>query len=99
MILFFFFCNKIISARSRVLSHLSSSMTGLITIRAHQSQDICQFVFDEAQDTNTSARFMFIATNRWFAIWMDLIGVIYISCVTYTCVSLPRESIVVFIKL
>jgi hypothetical protein len=72
-------------------------MTGLITIRAHQSQDICQFVFDEAQDTNTSARFMFIATNRWFAIWMDLIGAIYISCVTYTCVSLPRESIAVFI--
>jgi ATP-binding cassette subfamily C (CFTR/MRP) protein 4 len=75
-----------------VLSHLSSSLTGLITIRAHQSQEICQRAFDDAQDVNTSARFIFIATSRWFAVWMDLIGAIYIACVTFTCVSLPANG-------
>lgn len=77
-----------------MFTHLSSSLAGLITIRAHQSQELCQRVFDEAQDINSSARFLSMATNRWFGIWLDLIGSTLIACVIFTCVSLPIEGTV-----
>jgi len=75
---------------------LSSSLTGLITIRAHKSQELCQRVFDEAQDINTSARFLLMATIFWFGVWLDLIASTLIMCVTFTCVSLPAEGSSVF---
>ena len=80
------------SARSPVFTHLSSSLAGLITIRAHQSQDLCQRVFDEAQDINTSARFLLMSTSRWFGVWLDLIASTLVMCVTFTCILLPAEG-------
>lgn len=75
-------------ARSPVFTHLSSSLVGLTTVRAHQSQVIFQRVFDEAQDVHSSAWYMFLATTRWFGIWLDWICVTYVACVTFTCVNL-----------
>ena len=84
--LFTFF--KFYLARSPVFSHVSASLDGLTTIRAHQSQNICLDVFQEYLDVNTSARYLVLALSYWFISWLDLIGAFYVACVTFTCVSL-----------
>ena len=76
------------SARSPVFTHLSSSLVGLTTLRAHQAETIFQGIFDSSQDIHSSAWYMFLATTRWFGIWLDWICVIYVACVTYACVAL-----------
>ncbi len=80
-----------ITARSPVFTHLSTSLVGLTTVRAHKSEVVFQRVFDDYQDIHSSAWYMFLATSRWFGIWLDWMCVFYIGCVTYACVSL-RES-------
>ena len=80
-----------ITARSPVFTHLSTSLVGLTTVRAHKSEVVFQRVFDDYQDIHSSAWYMFLATSRWFGVWLDWMCVFYIGCVTYACVSL-RES-------
>lgn len=79
-------------ARSPVFTHLSSSLVGLVTLRAHRCQTIFQNVFDSCQDIHSSAWTMFLATARWFGIWLDWIAVVYVVCVTYTCVALRGSN-------
>ncbi|XP_057378654.1 ATP-binding cassette sub-family C member 4-like [Daphnia carinata] len=80
------------TTRSPVFTHLSSSLVGLTTLRAHQCEGIFQKIFDECQDVHSSAWYMFLSTSRWFGIWLDWMCVIYIGCVTYACLGL-RDSI------
>ena len=61
---------------------------GLTTVRAHKSQSICRQVFDQSQDTHSSAWYMFLATNRWFGMWLDWMCITYVACVTFACVFL-----------
>ncbi|XP_057378671.1 LOW QUALITY PROTEIN: ATP-binding cassette sub-family C member 4-like [Daphnia carinata] len=79
------------TTRSPVFTHLSSSLVGLTTLRAHQCEGIFQNIFDECQDVHSSAWYMFLSTTRWFGIWLDWICVIYVGCVTYACLAL-RDS-------
>ncbi|XP_045033102.1 ATP-binding cassette subfamily C member 4 isoform X3 [Daphnia magna] len=79
------------TTRSPVFTHLSSSLVGLTTLRAHRCEVIFQTIFDECQDVHTSAWYMFLSTTRWFGIWLDWICVIYVGCVTYACLAL-RDS-------
>jgi len=78
----------LITARSPVFTHLSSSLVGLTTLRAHQCEVVFQQIFDECQDVHSSAWYMFLATTRWFGIWLDWICVTYVACVTYACLGL-----------
>ena len=84
-----------------MLTHLSSSLVGLTTIRSHRMQETCQLVFDEAQDVQTSARYMFLAASCWLSVWLDWICTFYIACVTFTCVALGNciNNILRFITL
>nr|WEU39104.1 NIES ABC protein [Daphnia magna] len=80
------------TTRSPVFTHLSSSLIGLTTLRAHRCEVIFQTIFDECQDVHTSAWYMFLSTTRWFGIWLDWICVIYVGCVTYACLALPMTG-------
>ena len=77
-----------ISASSPIFTHLSSTVTGLTTIRAHKSQDVFQRLFDEAQNVNSSAYFLFIASSHWFGFYVDWICVIFVSSTTFGCIYL-----------
>lgn len=83
--------------RSPVFIHLSSSVIGLTTIRAHESQAIFQKVFDEAQDEHSSAWYMYLATSRWFGFYLDWICNAYLACVTLACMMLRdcREQLII----
>lgn len=68
--------------RSPVFSHLSTSLSGLATIRAFQVESDFEVKFDKYQDVHSSAWFLFIASSRWLGISLDWLSVAYISIIT-----------------
>jgi len=75
-------------ARFPVFNHLSTTLEGLWTIRALRSEDRFLHNFDVLQDKHTAACYTYIATNRWFAIILD------IFCMLYVC-GLALLSVIV----
>ncbi|CAL8127080.1 unnamed protein product [Orchesella dallaii] len=71
-------------ARSPVFSHLTTSLYGLTTIRAFRAEDEFCKQFDDHQDMHTSSWFLFIATTRWFGIWLDWLSVVFIAFVSFS---------------
>lgn len=74
--------NVILPARSPIYSHLGASLTGLSTIRAFGAEEILIKEFDNLQDMNSSAFYLFISTSRAFGFWLDIFCVVYIGIVT-----------------
>ncbi|XP_021935708.1 multidrug resistance-associated protein 4-like isoform X2 [Zootermopsis nevadensis] len=70
--------------RSPVFSHLSASLQGLTTIRAFSAEAMLKKEFDAHQDLHSSAWFMFIASSRAFALWLDSVCLLYIGLVTFS---------------
>ncbi|XP_053674245.1 uncharacterized protein LOC128724542 [Anopheles nili] len=68
--------------RSPLFSHTNATLQGLSTIRAFGAQSVLRHEFNEFLDVNSSAWYMFISTNRAFALWLDLVCVLYIAIVT-----------------
>lgn len=71
-----------ITARSPIYSHLAASLNGLATIRVFKAEEILVKEFDNHQDLNSSAFYLFLGTNRGFGFYLDVCCVIYISIVT-----------------
>lgn len=55
---------------------------GLSTIRAFGAEEILVKEFDNLQDLNSSAFYLFISASRAFGFWLDLFCVLYIAIVT-----------------
>ena len=71
------------TARSPAFSHLSATLQGLHTIRAFGSQAKFLEDFDRHQDINTAARFLFLATGRWFTVRLDLLCALFVTSVSF----------------
>ncbi|XP_063239626.1 probable multidrug resistance-associated protein lethal(2)03659 [Bacillus rossius redtenbacheri] len=70
--------------RSPVFSHLNASIQGLTTIRAFKAEKMLQDEFDRHQDLHSTAFYLFIASNRGFGLWLDIVCLFYIACVTFS---------------
>ncbi|PNF34508.1 hypothetical protein B7P43_G10749 [Cryptotermes secundus] len=68
--------------RSPVFSHLSASLQGLTTIRASGAQALLEKEFDSLQDMHSSVWYIYIASNRAFGLWLDVVCSVYIGLVT-----------------
>ncbi|XP_053661392.1 ATP-binding cassette sub-family C member 4 [Anopheles marshallii] len=68
--------------RSPLFSHTNATLQGLSTIRAFGAEAVLRHEFNEFLDVNSSAWYMFISTSRAFALWLDLVCVLYIGVVT-----------------
>lgn len=66
-------------ARSPIFSHMTTSMHGLATIRAFFAQEILIKEFDDYQDNHSAAWYIFIASNRCFGFWLDMISITYMG--------------------
>ncbi|XP_069668827.1 probable multidrug resistance-associated protein lethal(2)03659 isoform X2 [Periplaneta americana] len=77
--------------RSPVFSHLSATLQGLTTIRAFRAEALLSKEFDNHQDLHSSAWFMFIASSRAFALWLDSLCTIYIALVTLSFLFTNEE--------
>ncbi|XP_070787041.1 ATP-binding cassette sub-family C member 4-like [Enoplosus armatus] len=76
------------TTRSPVLSHLSSSLQGLWTLRALRAEERLKKAFDAHQDLHSEAWFLFLMTSRWFALRLDSICSIFITFTTFGCILL-----------
>ncbi|CAG0884515.1 unnamed protein product [Darwinula stevensoni] len=72
------------TTRSPVFSHLSASLNGLTTIRIAHAQDTFIRDFDNHQDLHTTAWFLFVASTRWFGIYVDILVMLFNASVTYS---------------
>lgn len=54
---------SIFLAKSPVITHISTTLNGLSTIRAFQAENVLQAEFEAHQDLNTSAYFMIIGKS------------------------------------
>ncbi|XP_067134904.1 ATP-binding cassette sub-family C member 4-like [Centruroides vittatus] len=59
--------------RSPVFSHLSVSLYGLTTIRAFNAESKFKSIFNKYQDKHTATWFLYVALNRWLAIYGHII--------------------------
>ncbi|XP_018322247.1 multidrug resistance-associated protein 4-like [Agrilus planipennis] len=76
--------------KSPVFSHLNATFNGLTTIRASKSESILAKEFDYHQDTHTSAWYITIACFSAYGLWVDLLSVIFITCVTYSFILISQ---------
>lgn len=74
--------------RSPIFSHTNATIQGLSTIRAYKAQENLVKEFDQHMNNNTAAQYLFFATTRAFACWLDLICVMYIGLVTLSCLTI-----------
>ncbi|XP_055381149.1 probable multidrug resistance-associated protein lethal(2)03659 [Condylostylus longicornis] len=78
-------------SRSPIYSHTNQTFQGLTTIRALCAQKELIKEFYEHNNNNTSAWYLFLATTRAFALWLDFLCVIYIATVTYSFLLLEDQ--------
>ncbi|KAF2894428.1 hypothetical protein ILUMI_11735 [Ignelater luminosus] len=79
-------------SRSPVFGHLNATLQGLTTIRAFNAQKILEKEFDNHQDLHSSAWYLFLATSRAFAFYLDFSSVVYIAVVTLSFLILGNET-------
>ncbi|KAK9869792.1 hypothetical protein WA026_003524 [Henosepilachna vigintioctopunctata] len=72
--------------RSPIYSHTNTTIYGLSTIRAFNAQNLLKEEFDAIQDKHSCAWFLFIASNRCFGYWLDIICVSFVMSVTYVLI-------------
>ncbi|XP_016982738.1 probable multidrug resistance-associated protein lethal(2)03659 [Drosophila rhopaloa] len=78
-------------SRSPVFSLTNQTFQGLTTIRALEAQSALEQEFHEYQNTNTSAWFLFLSCTRAFALWSDVLCIVYMTAVTFSFLLLKNE--------
>ncbi|EDV91221.1 probable multidrug resistance-associated protein lethal(2)03659 [Drosophila grimshawi] len=79
-------------ARSPIYSHLGASLNGLTTIRALDAEKTLISEFDNLQDLHSSGYYTFLATNRAFGYYLDLLCTLYIVMITINYFINPPEN-------
>ncbi|XP_035703251.1 multidrug resistance-associated protein 4 isoform X2 [Folsomia candida] len=78
--------------RSPLFTHLAATMQGISTIRASNTQSILVDQFDGHQDMHSSAWYLFLASNRWFGIWLELISCGFLTFVAFSFLIIASSS-------
>lgn len=72
-------------ARSPVFGHVNATILGLATIRSFGAEFLLAEEFDRHQDLHSAAWYLFITCSRAFGYFLDLICLLFIICVTFSC--------------
>ncbi|XP_041970656.1 probable multidrug resistance-associated protein lethal(2)03659 [Aricia agestis] len=80
-------------AKSQVLNHANSTVSGLTTVRSCGSlqRTLCREL-DKLQDLHSAAWFLYVSANRAFGFWMDMICCVYLAVVTFSFFLLVGEE-------
>ncbi|XP_011505689.1 PREDICTED: multidrug resistance-associated protein 4-like [Ceratosolen solmsi marchali] len=81
------------NAKSPVLSHANSSISGLLTIRSCQAESLVCKEFDNQQDVHTAAFSLVLASMTAFGLWIDLVTVCFSAVVNYSFIIFDSKSI------
>ncbi|XP_046974675.1 probable multidrug resistance-associated protein lethal(2)03659 [Vanessa cardui] len=71
--------------RSPVFGHVNATISGLPTIRSYGAELLLAQEFDRHQDLHSAAWYLFISCSRAFGYFLDVICLLFIICVTFTC--------------
>nr|CAI5863362.1 unnamed protein product [Callosobruchus analis] len=80
------------TTKSPVFTHVSSTISGLVTIRTCQIENTLIQQFEDHQDVNTSAWWMIGALQAGLGIWIDAICVLFIACISFTFIIVQSAS-------
>lgn len=72
---------------------MNSTFQGLATIKSSDGQVPAIDQLQMYQDVNTTASFLFIATTRGFAFWLDIVSSLYLTLVTFGFLLLGQETV------
>lgn len=78
---------------------MTASMHGLSTIRAFSAEKLLIQEFDDYQDNHSSAWFLFIASNRCFGFWLDMICIVFFAVAVFVLMYFSRSKFDHFQKL
>ncbi|CAG9814462.1 unnamed protein product [Phaedon cochleariae] len=82
------------TTKSPVFSHLSATLNGITTIRAFKAEEALRDEFDEHQDVHTSSWYLTISSTYSFGLWIDMICLVFLICVSFSFVILHTFSTV-----
>lgn len=80
-------------ARSPIYSHVSSSFSGLISIRAFNLQQKYQEQLMKHMKDSVACRFNVLYSSRIFGWFLDILINLFISCVCIVVLALPRGTL------
>ena len=78
--------------RSPVFGHMSTSFSGLTTIRAYSRENDFENQFQELQDRHSSAYFMAIGAGRGIGVALDCVANLYLLTVVLSFFFLPASK-------
>ncbi|KAF9815043.1 hypothetical protein SFRURICE_010601 [Spodoptera frugiperda] len=91
--------------RSPVFGHVNATILGLATIRSFGAEFLLAEEFDLHQDLHSAAWYLFITCSRAFGFFLDLVCLLFIVCVTFSCLmktgkkppaDWPAEGAIIF---
>ena len=77
-------------SKSPVFTHISESLSGLVTIRAFKKSQRFQDEFFSKLYGNVKGYFSFIAVNRWFGARLDMINMFYLTAFIFMSLLFQR---------
>ena len=69
-----------------MLGHLTNTIEGVHVIRGFEKQACCTRDFDGHYNLFSGVWMTHMAVFQWFQLWNNIIGGLFIICVTYVCV-------------
>ena len=73
--------------KAPVIHHITSSMAGIVTIRAFQKEEVFLQRFNRFLNTSTSADSLFRLSTRWFMWRMETMALVAITLTSVFCVG------------
>ena len=80
------------TARSPLYSHISSTIQGLSTIRAYKEAEKFSTNLHYYLNEHTKAWHLYVATNRWFGMRIDLISALFLVFVVLGAIPLADSK-------
>lgn len=71
---------------------MNATFQGLPTIHSANAEKLLLKEFHLYTDLNTSAQYLYFATTRALALWLELVCVVYISTVTLSFLLFDRQN-------
>jgi ATP-binding cassette subfamily C (CFTR/MRP) protein 10 len=71
---------------SPLYSHITDTVTGIVTIRAHRFVERFSLILNERLGANIRAQFSSLAASQWLSVRLQLLGVVMISLIAFMSV-------------
>ncbi|CAG2174219.1 unnamed protein product [Oppiella nova] len=81
----------IIPARSPVFTHVSTTLNGLVSVRAYGAQEAFERQYYVYQNDHTATWFLFVCASRSLGLIMDWLGVGYILVIAVVMMVFPEQ--------